>query len=223
MAVAKAAAEESGLPLYRYFGGAGRDADAGADDERDQRRRARQQQPRHPGVHDRAGRARSRSARRCAAARRFFNALKKIIDSKGMSTAVGDEGGFAPNLPNARRGDRADPRGGRTRPATRPGRTWCSRSTARLRSSTRTASTCSNPRDQTLGSAGVRRLPGRARRHVSDRVDRGRHGGERLGGLEAAHRRGWAAKLQLVGDDLFVTNTQHPARRHRARAWRTRS
>jgi enolase len=26
--------------------------------------------------------------------------LKKIIDSKGMSTAVGDEGGFAPNLPS---------------------------------------------------------------------------------------------------------------------------
>jgi len=28
-----------------------------------------------------------------------FAALKKIIDAKGMSTAVGDEGGFAPNLP----------------------------------------------------------------------------------------------------------------------------
>ena len=45
IAVAKAAAEESGLPLYRYFGGQRRDANAGADDERDQRRRARQQQP----------------------------------------------------------------------------------------------------------------------------------------------------------------------------------
>ena len=41
MAVAKAAAEESGLPLYRYLGGAGAMADAGADDERHQRRRAR--------------------------------------------------------------------------------------------------------------------------------------------------------------------------------------
>jgi enolase len=27
-----------------------------------------------------------------------FHALKKIIDAKGMSTAVGDEGGFAPNV-----------------------------------------------------------------------------------------------------------------------------
>ena len=43
-AVAKAAAEESSLPLYRYLGGAGADAAAGAADERDQRRRARQQQ-----------------------------------------------------------------------------------------------------------------------------------------------------------------------------------
>ena len=52
MAVARAAAEESGLPLYRYFGGSGGDAAAGADDERHQRRRARQQQPRPAGVHD---------------------------------------------------------------------------------------------------------------------------------------------------------------------------
>src|SRR2546430_11749749 len=27
-----------------------------------------------------------------------FHALKKLIDSKGMATTVGDEGGFAPNL-----------------------------------------------------------------------------------------------------------------------------
>ena len=55
LAVAKAAAEESGLPLYRYLGGAGAHAAAGADDERDQRRRARQQQPRSAGVHDHSG------------------------------------------------------------------------------------------------------------------------------------------------------------------------
>jgi len=38
-----------------------------------------------------------REALRCGA--EVFASLKKIIDSKGMSTAVGDEGGFAPNLP----------------------------------------------------------------------------------------------------------------------------
>ena len=29
-----------------------------------------------------------------------FHALKKIIDDRGMSTAVGDEGGFAPSVAN---------------------------------------------------------------------------------------------------------------------------
>jgi len=29
-----------------------------------------------------------------------FHALKKVLDDKGMNTAVGDEGGFAPNLPS---------------------------------------------------------------------------------------------------------------------------
>src|SRR5437762_14307988 len=39
-----------------------------------------------------------REALRCGA--EVFQKLKAIIDSKGMSTAVGDEGGFAPNLPS---------------------------------------------------------------------------------------------------------------------------
>jgi len=38
-----------------------------------------------------------REALRCGA--EVFQALKKLIDAKGMSTAVGDEGGFAPDLP----------------------------------------------------------------------------------------------------------------------------
>ena len=66
----RAAAEESGLPLYRYFGGSGGDADAGADDERHQRRRAREQQPRPAGVHDHPGRRADASAKRCATAPR---------------------------------------------------------------------------------------------------------------------------------------------------------
>ena len=55
-AVAKAGADEASLPLYRYLGGAGADAASGADDERHQRRRARQQQDRLPGIHGRADR-----------------------------------------------------------------------------------------------------------------------------------------------------------------------
>jgi enolase len=38
-----------------------------------------------------------REALRCGA--EIFQALKKLIDGKGMSTSVGDEGGFAPDLP----------------------------------------------------------------------------------------------------------------------------
>ena len=98
MAVAKAAAEESGLPLYRYFGGSGA-----------------MQMPVpmmnviNGGAHANNGLAMQefmivpvgaqsfREALRCGA--EVFHALKKLIDAKGMSTAVGDEGGFAPNLP----------------------------------------------------------------------------------------------------------------------------
>jgi len=39
-----------------------------------------------------------RDALRCGA--EIFHTLKKMIDKEGMSTAVGDEGGFAPNLPS---------------------------------------------------------------------------------------------------------------------------
>lgn len=56
MAVARAAAEDSGLPLYRYLGGAGPMSLPRTDDERHQRRRTRQQQPEHPRVYDYARR-----------------------------------------------------------------------------------------------------------------------------------------------------------------------
>jgi enolase len=44
-----------------------------------------------------AGAKSFREALRCGS--EVFASLKKIINSKGMSTSVGDEGGFAPNLP----------------------------------------------------------------------------------------------------------------------------
>ena len=97
MAVAKAAAEESGLPLYRYFGGmspmqmpvpmmniinGGEHANNSLDI---------QEFMVMP-----VGAATFREALRCGA--EIFHALKKLLDKKGHSTAVGDEGGFAPNL-----------------------------------------------------------------------------------------------------------------------------
>jgi enolase len=97
MAVAKAAAEESGLPLYRYFGGSGP-----------------MQMPVpmmnivNGGEHANnsldfqefmilpVSQNSFRAALRCGS--EVFHALKKLLDKKGFSTAVGDEGGFAPNL-----------------------------------------------------------------------------------------------------------------------------
>jgi len=97
MAVAKAAAEESGLPLYRYFGGM-----------------SPMQMPVpmmniiNGGAHANnsldiqefmvmpVGANTFREALRCGA--EIFHALKKLLDKAGHSTAVGDEGGFAPNL-----------------------------------------------------------------------------------------------------------------------------
>jgi len=99
MAVARAAAEESGLPLYRYFGGSGAmqmpvpmmnviNGGAHANNNLDL-----QELMIIP-----VGAPSFREAVRYGA--EVFHALKKIIDAKGMSTAVGDEGGFAPSVPN---------------------------------------------------------------------------------------------------------------------------
>jgi len=98
LAAAKAAAEESGLPLYRYFGGAGPMAmpvpmmnvvNGGA--------HANNSLDLQEFMIVPVGAKSFREALRCGS--EVFQALKKIIDGKGMSTAVGDEGGFAPNLP----------------------------------------------------------------------------------------------------------------------------
>ncbi|MDH4190108.1 MAG: phosphopyruvate hydratase [Betaproteobacteria bacterium] len=98
MAAAKAAADESGLPLYRYFGGSGPmqmpvpmmnviNGGAHANNRLDM-----QELMIVP-----VGAQNFRDALRCGA--EVFQALKKLIDAKGMSTAVGDEGGFAPDMP----------------------------------------------------------------------------------------------------------------------------
>ena len=99
LAVAKAAAEESGLPLYRYLGGAGRmqlpvplmnviNGGAHANNNLDM-----QEFMIVP-----VGAPSFREALRYGA--EVFHTLKKLIDSRGMPTTVGDEGGFAPSLPN---------------------------------------------------------------------------------------------------------------------------
>ncbi|MBM3366054.1 MAG: phosphopyruvate hydratase [Betaproteobacteria bacterium] len=97
MAVAKAAAEEAGLPLYRYFGGSGAmqmpvpmmnviNGGAHADNNLDI-----QEFMIIP-----VGAPSFREAIRYGA--EVFHTLKKILHDKGLTTAVGDEGGFAPSV-----------------------------------------------------------------------------------------------------------------------------
>jgi enolase len=96
-AVAKAAAEESTLPLYRYLGGAGEMAlpvplmnviNGGA--------HANNSIDMQEFMLVPIGAPTFREALRYGA--EVFHTLKKLIDSKGMATTVGDEGGFAPDL-----------------------------------------------------------------------------------------------------------------------------
>ncbi len=99
LAVAKAAAEESGLPLYRYLGGAGLMSmpvplmnliNGGAHANNNINMQEFMIVP--------LGISNFHDAIRCGA--EVFNALKKLINEKNMPTTVGDEGGFAPNLAN---------------------------------------------------------------------------------------------------------------------------
>lgn len=99
MACARAAAEESGLPLYRYLGGSGfmqlptpmmNIINGGAHAENSVDMQEFMIIP--------AGLPTFREALRAGA--EVFHALKKILHNEGLATTVGDEGGFAPDLPS---------------------------------------------------------------------------------------------------------------------------
>lgn len=100
LAVAKAAADARGLPLYRYVGGVGAltlpvpmmniiNGGAHADNPIDF-----QEFMIMPVGSDSLS-----EAVRCGS--EIFHTLKKGLSEKGLNTAVGDEGGFAPNLGSA--------------------------------------------------------------------------------------------------------------------------
>ena len=97
IAVARAAAEDAGLPLYRYIGGAGPMAmpvpmmnviNGGA--------HANNSLDIQEFMIIPTGVDSFREALRCGA--EIFHSLKQLCDDKGYPTTVGDEGGFAPNL-----------------------------------------------------------------------------------------------------------------------------
>jgi enolase len=101
MAVAKAAAQSSGLPLYRYIGGpnahllpvpmmniinGGAHADSDVDFQE--------------FMIAPIGADSFHDALRMGA--EVYHSLKSVLKSNGLSTGLGDEGGFAPNLPSNR-------------------------------------------------------------------------------------------------------------------------
>jgi enolase len=96
MAVARAAAEEAGLPLYRYFGGMnGVQLPVPMMNVINGGEHANNNLDLQEFMIIPIGAKTFREAMRYGA--EVFHALKKIIHDKGMSTAVGDEGGFAPS------------------------------------------------------------------------------------------------------------------------------
>ena len=97
LAIAHAAADELGLPLFRYIGGTNAKAlpvpmmniiNGGSHSDAPIAFQEFMIRP--------IGAPNFKEGLRCGA--EVFHALKAILKSKGLSTAVGDEGGFAPNL-----------------------------------------------------------------------------------------------------------------------------
>ncbi len=99
MAVARAAAEEAGLPLYRYFGGmAGKQLPVPMMNVINGGAHANNNLDIQEFMIIPVGAPSFREALRYGT--EIFHALKKILSDKGISTAVGDEGGFAPSVEN---------------------------------------------------------------------------------------------------------------------------
>ncbi len=135
-----------------------------------------------------------------------FHALAAVLKKHEHSTNVGDEGGFAPNLKNneepievileavCEAGYRP---GDDVSIALDPASSEFYEDGKYVFARRRRAPA------QRRADGRVLRRPDRA---LSDRVDRGRARGRRLGGMEDSDAAMLGAKMQLVGDDIFVTN-----------------
>ena len=186
LATAKAAAASLGQPLYRYVGGVAArtlpvpmmniiNGGAHADNPIDI-----QEFMVMP-----VGAENLREAVRVGA--EVFHALKKGLAKAGHNTAVGDEGGFAPNLSSTTEAldfimKSVEAAG------YRPGEdVYLALDCAATEYFDRGYYDMKGE-GKKRGAGGERRLPRGARRRLPDRLDRGRHGRGRLGGLEAPDR-----------------------------------
>ena len=208
LAVARAAAEARGLPLYRYVGGVGAtllpvpmmnilNGGAHADNAIDF-----QEFMVMP-----VGAESFSEALRCGA--EIFHALKSKLHAQGLSTSVGDEGGFAPNLRSAR--EALDVIGEATAAAG-----------YKLGDDVMIALDCASTE---FFKNGAYAMEGEGRTQSPD--DRAAYLAELASeypiasiedGMGEDDMSGWKAltgklggKIQLVGDDLFVTNEKRLA------------
>ena len=150
----------------------------------------------------------------------IFHALRTILHDEGHATGQGDEGGFAPSLPSNEaaievilgRSRRAGYQPGEDvaialDPAThraRRGRHRRGRRADQLRPRPRGPDARDRASWSTCGPTGPTRYPIVSLEDGLAEDD--------WAGWAAAHRSGSASTVQLVGDDLFVTNTERLAR-----------
>jgi enolase len=205
LAVAKGAAEEAGLPLYRYLGGAGAmhmpvpmmnviNGGAHANNNLDL-----QEFMIVP-----TGAGSFRDALRCGA--EVFQALRKLVGEKGMSTAVGDEGGFAPDLPTHAAAIElvleAVGKAGYS-----PGRDVLLALDCAASEFRRDGKYVLESEGRSLDSAGLcEYLAGLAERYPIVSIEDGMAEDDWEGWRLLTERLG--GKLQLVGDDVFVTSAK---------------
>ena len=206
MACAKAAADAHALPLYRYLGGANArtlpvplmnvvNGGAHADNNLDI-----QEFMIVPVGFDSFAEA-------LRAGSEVFHTLKKLLHEKGLVTAVGDEGGFAPNLKsNAEALDfllRAIEKAGY-----RPGeQVALALDVAASELYDNGRYTLEGEGNKTLDSDGmIAYLSDLASRYPIVSIEDGLAEGDWEGWKKLTAQRG--ASLQLVGDDVFVTNPE---------------
>jgi enolase len=209
LAVAKAAAEETGLPLYRYLGGAGAhvlpvpmmnviNGGAHADNNVDM-----QEFMIVP-----VGAASFTEALRWGA--ETYHSLKAVLGARGLSTAVGDEGGFAPDLPSNEEAVRvlveAIERTGRT-----PGDEVAIAIDAAASEFYRDVAYVLAGEGRTLTASELTELyVDLCDRYPIISIEDGLAEDDWDGWAEHTARLG--SRIQIVGDDLFVTNVVRLAR-----------
>jgi enolase len=209
LAVAKAAAEESDLPLFRYVGGANAhvlpvpmmnvvNGGVHADNNVDLQEFM---------VMPVGAASFSEAIQWCA---ETYHTLKRLLHERGLSTAVGDEGGFAPDLPSNEDAvkllvEAIEAAG-------------FGAGTDMAIAMDPASSEIYDGGEYVLASENRRLSPTEMAAYLTDLVDRYPIVSIEDGMAEEDWD-GWAAlteslgsRIQLVGDDLFVTNTERLAR-----------